>query len=179
MAIIIVFEFHGTTYDNEQHLASGWFDVELSESGIKQAKEMGERYSNDHFSAIYCSDLRRSYRSAEIAFSNKFPIIIDSRLKECNYGDLTHNLNEQIEFEKPKRIRTPFPNGESYEQTTVRIKSFLQDLIKEYNGSKVMIVGHRATQYGLEHLIRKIPLKEIIKKPWSWQPGWKYILTSL
>jgi broad specificity phosphatase PhoE len=41
--------------------------------------------------SLFCSDLQRSYKSAEIAFSNKYPIIKDSRLRECNYGDLTRN----------------------------------------------------------------------------------------
>lgn len=42
--ITIIFESHGTTVDNEKHLASGWADCELSELGIKQSKEIGERY---------------------------------------------------------------------------------------------------------------------------------------
>lgn len=41
--ITIIFESHGTTFDNENHLSSGWFDVELSPLGEKQAKELGER----------------------------------------------------------------------------------------------------------------------------------------
>lgn len=41
--VTIIFESHGTTIDNEKHLASGWADVELSELGVKQSKEMGEK----------------------------------------------------------------------------------------------------------------------------------------
>jgi alpha-ribazole phosphatase/probable phosphoglycerate mutase len=40
----IIFESHGTTLDNEAHLSSGWFDVELSELGKKQAEELGKRH---------------------------------------------------------------------------------------------------------------------------------------
>lgn len=177
--VTIIFESHGTTIDNEKHLASGWADVELSSLGIQQSKEMGERYKNDHFDAIFCSDLQRSYKSAEIAFGDKFSIVKDARLRECNYGDRTQHPSEEVDPEKPKRISIPFPNGESYEQTSERMKIFLQDLLKNYDGKRVMIVGHRATQYGLEHWIKELPLEQVIPAPWKWQPGWIYELVGL
>ncbi|MBI4158596.1 MAG: histidine phosphatase family protein [Candidatus Yanofskybacteria bacterium] len=177
--VTIIFESHGTTIDNEKHLASGWADVGLSELGIRQSKEMGQRYANDHFDAIFCSDLQRSYKSAEIAFDTRFPIIRDARIKECNYGDLTQHPSEEVDPEKPKRIKEPFPNGEGYEQTIERIKSFLQDLLKNYDDKRVMIVGHRATQYGLECLINLTPLEQVIPAPWKWQPGWEYKLEAI
>lgn len=177
--VTIIFESHGTTVDNEKHLASGWANVELSELGIKQSKEMGQRYKNDYFDAIFCSDLQRSYKSAELAFDNKFLIIKDARLKECDYGVLTQHPSGEVDLEKPQRIRIPFPNGESYEQTSERMKSFLEDLLRRYNGKRVMIIGHRATQYGLEHWINNVPLEKIIPAPWKWQPGWEYKLEKI
>jgi broad specificity phosphatase PhoE len=140
MAVTIIFESHGTSIDNEKHLASGWADIELSEVGIKQSKEMGRRYADVHFDAIFCSDLLRSYKGAEIAFGEKFPITKDTRLKECNYGDLTQHPTADVDAQKPKRIKEPFPNGESYEQTSERMKSFLQELEKNYDCKRVMIV---------------------------------------
>lgn len=74
---------------------------------------------------------------------------------------------------------TPFPNGESYKQTAERMKSFLNELFKKNNGNKIMIIGHRATQYGLEYLINKIPLEKVIPAPWKWHPGWIYQLESI
>lgn len=179
MAVEIIFESHGTTYDNEAHLSSGHFDVALSPLGIEQSKEMGERYKDEHFDAILCSDLERSYKSGEIAFGDKFPIVKDARLRECDYGKLTQHPSAEVDTEKVKRITIPFPNGESYEQTAERMKSFLQDLLKDYDGKRVMIIGHRATQYGLEHWIKGLPLEEVIPAPWKWQPGWTYILETV
>ncbi len=175
----IIFEAHGTTFDNEARLSSGHNDVELSSLGIQQSKEMGERHTNEHFDAIFCSDLQRAYKSAEIGFGNKWPIIKDTRLRECNYGDFTQHPSSEVEPEKIKRIHEPFPNGESYEQTTARMKSFLDDLSKNYDGKKVMIIGHRATQYGLENLINGKSLEELISTPFVWQPGWRYKLIKL
>ena len=177
--VTIIFESHGTTIDNEKHLASGWADVQLSELGVQQSKEMGKRYVDDNFDVVFCSNLERSYKSAEIAFGNRFPTIRDARLNECNYSDLTQHSSGEVDSEKPKRIKTPFPNGESYEQTSEKVKSFLQDLLKNYNGKRVMIVGHRATQYGLEHWIKKLSLEQVIPAPWKWQPGWEYRLTDI
>ncbi|MBU6501081.1 MAG: histidine phosphatase family protein [Patescibacteria group bacterium] len=175
----IIFEAHGTSFDNESGLASGWNDVALSPLGEKQAKELGERYKGDKFAAIFCSALQRSYRTGELAFGDKFPIIRDARLNECNYGDLTQGPGEKVGAEKLKRINTPFPNGESYTQTTERMRDFLSDISKKYDGQKIMIIGHRATQYGLENIINKIPLETVISQPWKWQPGWLYQLENV
>lgn len=177
--VIIIFESHSTTLDNESHLASGHNDVELSSLGEQQAKELGERYKDQEFDVIFCSDLQRSYSTAEIAFGNRFPIIKDKRLRECDYGDLTRHPSEEVEPQKVDHITEPFPNGESYEQTSKRIKDFLEDLRKNYDKKRVMIIGHRATQYGLEHWINGIDLKILVTAPFKWQPGWVYLLKSI
>jgi broad specificity phosphatase PhoE len=174
--ITIIFEAHGTTFDNEKHLASGHNDVELSPLGIEQSKEMGERYKNDNFDVVFCSDLQRSYKTAEIAFGDKWKIEKDSRLRECDYGDFTQKPSEVVDSEKPKRVHEPFPNGESYKQTTSRMKSFIEDLAQNHDGEKVMIIGHRATQYGLENLINGVPLEKLTATHFVWQPGWIYQL---
>ncbi len=177
MSVTIIFESHSTTFDNEAHLASGWNDVALSKLGLKQSHELGSRYHGRHLDAIFVSDLTRAVHTAEIAFyGSGIPVIQDRRLRECDYGDLTQHSSSEVDPEKPKRIHEPFPSGESYEQTTERMKSFLDGLKQFYEGKTVMIIGHRATQYGLEHLILGKPLDEVIPAPWSWQPGWTYIL---
>ena len=79
--LTLIFEAHGTTFDNEAHLSSGWNDVALSPLGVGQSREMGERYKDDHFDAIFTSDLERAYRSAEIGFGDRWPIIRDKRPK--------------------------------------------------------------------------------------------------
>ncbi|MDO8512625.1 MAG: histidine phosphatase family protein [bacterium] len=173
--ITIIFEAHSTTLDNENNLSSGHNDVALSELGKKQSHELGARYADKNFDAIFCSDLQRSYKTAEIAFADRgFKIIKDKRLRECDYGDYTQKPSDFVHDEKPKRISAPFSNGESYEQAAERMKSFLADLKRDYEGKKVMIIGHRATQYGLEYWIKGVSLLDAVVAPWKWQPGWKY-----
>lgn len=163
----IIFATHSTTLDNEQKIASGWFDVPLSPLGCEQAQALGKHFSETHVDAIYTSDLQRAYRTATLAFPGR-AIIQDKRLRECHYGDLTRRPLDEIH--KADHIDRPFPGGESYQDTTRRIASFLADL----SGSTVLIIGHRATQYALEHLINRVPLKEAVLAPWQWQPGWTY-----
>lgn len=174
--VTIIFEAHGTSLDNENHLASGHYDVALSPLGEKQAKELGQRYKDETFDAVFCSDLQRSYKTAEIAFGDRFPIIKDERLRECDYGDLTRHPSEEVESLKVKHIKKPFPNGGSYEDCLKRMKEFLDDLTKVCNGKKVLIIGHRATQYGLEYWINGKSLKKLITTSFKWQPGWSYQL---
>jgi alpha-ribazole phosphatase/probable phosphoglycerate mutase len=177
--ITIIFETHSTTKDNEAKLAAGWYDVELSEAGEEQAEQLGQRYVGQSFAAIFCSDLQRSYKTAEIAFGDKYPIIQDQRLRECNYGELNRHPKAEVEAMRREALTVPFPGGESYVDTSRRMKSFLKDLDEDYNGKTIMIVGHRATQYGLDLWLRGQSLEDAVLAPWQWQPGWRYELVSL
>ena len=46
--------------------------------------------------------------------------------------------------------------------------------MKNYDGKKVMIIGHRATQYGIENYINNVSLQKLVTTDFKWQPGWKY-----
>ena len=97
-AFRMVFETHATSLDNEAGLASGWFDVPLSVTGEEQARALGARRRNDDITAVFCSDLMRSFRTAEIAFGDRsLPIARDERLRECDYGALTRCPTTEIE----------------------------------------------------------------------------------
>lgn len=178
--VTIIFESHATTVDNEEGLASGHFDAELSETGKTQAKELGERYLSNMLDGVFCSDLQRSYKTAEIAFNGKgVPIYKDKRLRECNYGDLTRHTSIEVDSKKKDSIDQPFPNGESYVQTTEKMKSFLEEVLNIYQDKTILIIGSRATQYALEHLINQVDLKTAVTASWAWQPGWTYFLEKL
>jgi len=178
--INIVFESHATSIDNEAGLASGWNDIDLSELGMTQSAELGVRYKDNLPDAVFCSDLQRSYKTAAIAFKGTFvPIVIDERLRECDYGSLTQAPKEEVEGNRAEHISQPFPGGESYEQAAERMKSFLIDLLRHYDGKRVMLVGSRATQYGLEHWVNDVPLLDITTAHWKWQPGWNYELKQI
>lgn len=173
----IIFESHSTSVDNEGDLAAGHFDSPLSEVGEMQARALGKRRMNDDFDVIFCSDLQRSYRTAEIAFDRKFIITQDARLRECDYGKWNRDEKDRINKEKPLRIDMPYPGGESWTWAVSRVVDFLKEL-ETSDYENVLIIGHRATQYGLEHYINGVPIREAVLAPWAYQPGWTYELAN-
>ena len=42
------------------------------------------------------------------------------------------------------------------------------------DGQLMVVIGHRATYYALEHLLGRAALAEVVAAPWHWQPGWTY-----
>jgi 2,3-bisphosphoglycerate-dependent phosphoglycerate mutase len=175
---MLIFETHATSLDNEARLASGWYDVDLSPTGERQARELGERRSNFQVDAVFCSDLLRAKRTAEIAFGPRgVRIVVDARLRECDYGDLTRAPADVVEERRLRCIDAPFPNGESYEQSIARVREWLADTRLAQHEHPIVVIGHRATFYAFEHLLKGRPLHDVLAAPWQWQPGWEYPLT--
>jgi broad specificity phosphatase PhoE len=177
--LVVLFETHATSLDNEAGLASGWFDSPLSSTGEEQARALGARHRDDDLAAVFCSDLSRSFRTAEMAFSDRdVTIVRDARLRECNYGAMTRRPAADIDARRVASIVTPFPDGESYQLVVDRVSAWLAEAIRMFGGRTVVVIGHRATFYSLEHLVRKNPLGDAVAAPWAWQPGWTYRVTS-
>jgi len=126
--IKIIYFVHGTTTDNEKDISSGWFDVDLSELGIKQSIELKDLIKEKHFDVVFCSDLKRAVHSAELTFEGDVEIIQDKRLRECNYGKYNSQSSEIVESMQEQKITEPFPNGDSCEDVKTRIADFLEYL---------------------------------------------------
>ncbi len=182
-AVSITYFVHGATADNEQGIASGWYDIELSELGRKQSLELKALLKNRGFCVVYCSDLRRALNTAEIVFGNKVRIIQDKRLRECNYGDLTRAKSEKIDFLMLKHVDKPFPNGECYKDVEKKIRTFLCDLLERRAGKKIALVAHRAPQLALDVLLDGKTWEQAINEDWrlnypsEWRPCWEYKLS--
>ena len=178
--VTIFYESHATSVDNVARHASGHDDVPLHQTGQAQARKMGVRYAATEIDAIFCSDLQRSYRTAEIAFSGRaIPIIKDRRLRELDYGDWTGVPMETVLAARDQRVTIPFPSGESYAHAAARMRAFLTDLLRTYDGKTVILIGHRATHYGLEYWINQVPLEEVVNERRAWTPGQVYTLQSI
>jgi alpha-ribazole phosphatase/probable phosphoglycerate mutase len=150
--------------------------------GIKQSKQLGSRFKEMKIDLICCSDLKRAFDTVKIAFQERIPVLVDKRLREVNYGDFNGKPGKVVALLKQGAIKKPFPGGESYEQAMDRLHEFYKELKERYpdprNGDAaktVLVVGHRATQYGLDTLLGKTVeqcLKE--QEPFKWQPYWEY-----
>jgi broad specificity phosphatase PhoE len=178
MSVEITYFVHGTTVDNENHKSSGWNDVELSELGIQQSKDLARLTEGMSFDAVFTSDLVRAVESARLTWGDKYPTFADKRLRECNYGDLNGEGSDVVEPMQEKSIDTPMPNGESYEDVKARVADFLEFVKKEYHGKHIAIVAHKAPQLALDVLLRGMTWDEAFANDWrktqAWQPGWKY-----
>lgn len=170
---------HMTSVDNEARRASGHADVPLSPTGQQQAQKLGQHYATKMLDAVFCSDLQRAETTAQIAFSARaLPIIPDARLREYDYGDMTQYPVAQVEQEFPRRITKPFPHGESLLMVVQRVGAFLRDMLDEYDGKTIAVIGHRATRYAIEYWCGEASLEEIVATPWQWKevPIWRYEL---
>ncbi len=168
---------HATSTDNEAKRASGHADVPLSPAGLEQARELGHHYATEMLDAVFSSDLQRAMMTAQIAFAERgIPIVPDARLREYDYGDLTQYPIAQVEAEFPHRVTEPFPHGESLLMVVQRVGAFLQDVLREYDGKTIVVIGHRATKYGLTYWHSDASLEQIVNTQWEWRdvPIWDY-----
>lgn len=191
MSVNITYFVHGTTTDNEKNISSGWKDVELSELGVSQSKELLQKIrekssslqevnkDENKFDAIFCSDLKRAVDSAHITWGESdIPIIQDERLRECNYGDYNGESSDIVEPLQEINIDNRFPNGESYNDVKNRIESFLNFLKENYDGKSIAIVAHKAPQLCLDVLLKGITFEQAFANDWrkvkAWRAGWEY-----
>jgi broad specificity phosphatase PhoE len=171
----IVFETHAWSVDNEQGIATGWLPGQLSEFGKRQAEELGARRRDDGFTAVYTSDLARAVETAEIAFDGSdIPIFRDARLRECNYGELNGRPRSEVDAVRLRHVEEPFPGGESWREAVDRVRDLVEELARTRDGERVLVIGHGATRFALDHLVHGMPLEELVAAPFDWQEGWEY-----
>ena len=168
----IWFEVHAQTYHNAADLASGHYDVALTDHGREHAQSvLRARYADQHFDIVFTSHTRRAYDTACLIFAGRpIPILQDARLRECDYGDFEGRPRAEMEAARLSAICTPFPHGESYGQVAERMRHFLAQLAAERDGQRVLLVGHGATLWMLEHWLRPRPLAAVVGRfpaqPW-------------
>jgi broad specificity phosphatase PhoE len=169
----VVFETHSLSDDNEAGRASGWNPSALSAHGRELAAELGDRRRDDGLDAVLVSDLRRAAETAEIAFAGStVPVLHDWRLRECDYGE----RNGEPAIEVHGAVASPddrYPGGESWREAVARVDGALDDVVGRWPGGRVLLIGHMAVYWALEHRCRGRSLDDI-GGPFDWQLGWVY-----
>jgi len=179
VGIGIVFETHSTTEDNEAGRATGWLPGRLSARGREQARELGQRRADGGFAAVFCSDLRRAVETADIAFAGSgVPVLHDWRLRECDYGTLNGMPAAEMHAGRGDHLDVPYPGGESWRQAVTRAGRFVADLPPRWDGQRIVVIGHVATRWGLDHVLRGVPVEDLMAAPFDWRPGWSYDLDT-
>ena len=164
----LIFETHATSVDNEAAVASGWADARLSAVGETQARELGARRSDDDLAAVFCSDLERAWRTAEIAFGPRgVPIVRDARLRECDYGTLTRQpAPGHRGAARVGGSRRPFPvAAKATSKRRAAWRSGSTRCGRDFAGQTIVVVGHRATFYAFQHLLASVPLADATRRP--------------
>jgi len=173
----LVFETHSLTVDNELGIATGWLGGALSARGRALAQELGERRRDNGIDAVFASDLARAVETADIAFAaTDIPVLLDWRLRELDYGELNGARADAIAAERARRVDLPFPGGESYHGAVARVASFLEDVRDGCAGERILLIGHTATRWALDHLLDGRPLEQVVTAPFDWREGWEYDL---
>lgn len=102
----------------------------------------------------------------------------DSRLRECNYGDLDGEHKSLVIYEE--HVEKAFSNGESLKDVEKRMRDFVNYLKEKYDGKTIAIVAHRAPQLALEVILNGKSWEEANKEDWRkhgrWQLGWEYLI---
>ncbi len=149
MAKIFIFR-HGETTDGADGIFSGTRDCDLTQKGVLEVQKIGEALKNEIVTKAYRSTQLRSKKTLEIVlfFHPTIPIIVDDRIRERDYGDLTGLKKTEVERQNPEQYKlwhrsyeaTP-PNGESIKDVEVRVFSFIADLKKDLKPDDVVFIS--------------------------------------
>jgi len=178
VAVALVYETHSISVDNERGIATGWLPGELSEEGGRLACALGERRRDDGIACVFVSDLRRAVETTEIGFTGSdVEVRLDERLRECNYGEWNGAPVERLD-PRARFVDEPYPGGESYRDCAEKMRLFLEDVVAEFDGRRVLVIAHSAQRWALRNLLEGVPLEELVDAPFDWQEGWEYLVPA-
>ncbi|PRD46556.1 histidine phosphatase family protein [Sphingobacterium haloxyli] len=143
---------HGeTSFNADGNRYCGRTDVDLTERGISQAKRMYESLERYRFDAVYSSPLQRARKTAEIVSGRANNLFVDDRLIEVDFGEWEGLRPEEFQtngakswenwLAAPERFAAG-RTGETAMQVVSRLRSFYNELVANYSGKTVLVVGH-------------------------------------
>ncbi len=142
---------HGETFDNKDHIFSGWRDTDLTPEGIEEARKIGEELKDEHATKAYHSGQIRSKHTLDLVLNGYHPnveVIADPRIRERDYGDLTGLNKDEVEQKDPQDYKlwhrsyeVPPPYGESIKDVEDRVLPFLNELKSELKPDDVVFIS--------------------------------------
>jgi broad specificity phosphatase PhoE len=147
----IILARHGETEWNVKEVFRGRIDIELNETGIKQAELLAEYLSEHKIDAIYSSPLKRAVKTAGIiAGYHKLDVEIAPGLIDFDYGKWQGLPHQEVK-DKYKELyalwvshpdKVKLPAGESLNDVRERAMRVVDDVIAKYKGT-IVLVAHR------------------------------------
>jgi broad specificity phosphatase PhoE len=148
----IILARHGETDWNVAEVFRGRIDVELNETGVKQAELLGEYLSDDKIDAVYSSPLKRALKTAEvIAGRHTLKVNIVHGLIDFDYGEWQGLSHQEVRkrykalyadwVSRPEQVR--MPDGESLEDVRKRAMAVVDNVVESCDEGRVVLVSHR------------------------------------
>lgn len=140
---------HGETRWNHEGRCQGSSDIELNETGQRQASEVAARLSRRRIDAVYSSGLRRARETAEIVGGpHEVAVRIEPDLRELDHGEMEgltfvevrERFGELIEQWRTQPVRVELPGGERLLDVDRRVWSALNRIVEGHDDSDTIIV---------------------------------------
>lgn len=147
---------HGESTGNLEQRMQGWNEAALTETGILQAKALGEYLlkENGQPSHLYSSPLQRAVQTAQILrgySQSELKIQTAAELKELHNGVFQGLTWQEAQASYPALCWTlesspdwiPIPEAESLQAARDRAQSFIQTLTTQHqNSDQIWVVTH-------------------------------------
>jgi broad specificity phosphatase PhoE len=140
---------HGESDWNVERRWQGHADRPLTERGREQAARLAERLADVELDAIYASDLRRAWETAEaVARSRGIEVVRLPELREVDVGSWCGFTRDECAelypdaFARWQAGGSGWDNGESYEDMGERIVAAIRRLAVEHAGGTILVVSH-------------------------------------
>jgi 2,3-bisphosphoglycerate-dependent phosphoglycerate mutase len=177
---LLVLVRHGQSEWNLKNQFTGWKDVDLTETGVAEARAAGRKLKAQglSFDVAYTSALKRAQRTLGLMLEEMgqtgIPIIRDQALNERDYGDLV-GLNkddarkkwgeEQVHIWR-RSYDVPPPGGESLKDTVARaLPYFVQEILpRVLRGERVLISAHGNSLRALIMVLERLTPEKILKR---------------
>lgn len=142
---------HGETAWNKDTRIQGHTDIDLNDTGRWQASQLGNALADDPLAAVYASDLRRAFETAQaVAQAQGLQAVPHTGLRERCFGQLEGLTWAEIETQHPEdavawRTRVPSwapSGGESLVVLRERVLGVLNTLAQRHMGEQIALVAH-------------------------------------
>lgn len=140
---------HGETDWNREGRWQGHADPPLNDRGRAQARELAKQLEDVRLDAVYASDLRRAWETAEIvAEPRRIPVVTDRVLREIDVGEWSGLTSAEIRERFPDGFRRHtdggdgWEHGEPHDAMSERIVRAVAAIAARYPDGRVLCVLH-------------------------------------
>lgn len=141
---------HGRTSWNAQDRYLGTTDLELDETGLRQAEVLARWAGGLRLDRIVSSPATRAVQTAQpIAAATGLALCTDERLRELDFGvaeglgrdELSAAYPDEVARFEQDPVAHPYPGGEEPSAAAVRAADAVAEAVRD-DGERVLLVGH-------------------------------------